>query len=130
LKIQQDIEITEGQDAVHEALFHTTLVLDQQAVMHERYIYNFFDLMGDLGGVKEVIMICFAIFLLPVSEHSFILKATKKLYMANTTDAHLFMACKGAATNTQTTTKMQTINTMNDSQNRLNNSITQDMMKN
>ena len=40
--------------------------------------------MLDLGGVMEVIIFVFGIFLFPVSEFSFIMKALQKLYLART----------------------------------------------
>jgi hypothetical protein len=52
------------------------------------------DLLGDLGGVTEVIMIVFGLFIFPVSEHSFIIKAVKKLYMAKTKNDKLFKLSK------------------------------------
>jgi hypothetical protein len=44
----------------------------------------FFDLLGDLGGVRELAIICFGIFLMPIAEHSFIMKAAKYLFFART----------------------------------------------
>ena len=46
--------------------------------------------MGDLGGVTEVLLICFNFLLLPISEHSFTLQAIRKLYMARTSDDTIF----------------------------------------
>lgn len=48
------------------------------------------DLLGDLGGVTEVIMICLGIFINPVSEHSYIIKATKKMFLARSKNKNLF----------------------------------------
>ena len=42
------------------------------------------DLLGDLGGVCEVIVGVLGIFLFPVSEHSFIIKASKIVFLAKT----------------------------------------------
>ena len=47
-------------------------------------------MLGDLGGVTEVIMITFGFLLFPISEHSFIVDATKKLYLAKTVNNDLF----------------------------------------
>ena len=47
------------------------------------------DILGDLGGVIEILMIVLGTFLYPISEHSFILKALSKLYMARTRDEQL-----------------------------------------
>ena len=57
---------------------------DNRLMFHERKIYNFFDLLGELGGVTEVIMIFFGVFLFKVSKHSFIMKATKRIFTAFT----------------------------------------------
>ena len=49
------------------------------------------DLLGDLGGVTEVIMIIFGFILYPISEHSYTLKAIKRLYLARTNKNGLFL---------------------------------------
>lgn len=59
--------------------------LMSEVITHARKIYGFIDLLGDLGGVTEVIMLVFGFFLFPVSEQSFIVQATKRLFMAKTT---------------------------------------------
>ena len=60
-----------------------------EKVLQARAIYNLFDLLGDLGGVTEVIMIVFGFFLFPISEHSFVMDAAKKFFMARTSDEQL-----------------------------------------
>ena len=57
---------------------------------HERDIYNFLDLIGDLGGVLEVFLVFFAFFIEPISEHSFYMKALSKLFVANTKEKKYF----------------------------------------
>ena len=52
------------------------------------------DLLGDLGGVTEVMMIVFCFILLPISEHSFVVKSMKKLYIARTHEKNLFLPPK------------------------------------
>tara|TARA_B110000285_G_C14885805_1_gene496111 strand:- start:518 stop:790 length:273 start_codon:yes stop_codon:yes gene_type:complete len=49
-----------------------------------------FDLIGDLGGVKELIILSFGWFLFPMSEHSFIMKAAKHLFLARTSNKEIF----------------------------------------
>ena len=72
-------------------IFCITVSLDEQMDMHFRDIYNVFDLLGDLGGVTEVLILMFYLFITPLSEHSFMIKALSKLYLARTTDRDLFV---------------------------------------
>jgi hypothetical protein len=51
---------------------------------HSREIYNIFDLIGDLGGVLEIIVAFFGFFLFGIAEKSFVLKALEKLFLAHT----------------------------------------------
>ena len=53
-------------------------------------MYTCVDLLGDLGGVAEIVIFVFGVFLLPVSEHSFVIKALERLYLASTIDENLF----------------------------------------
>jgi hypothetical protein len=47
-------------------------------------------LLGKLGGITNVMMILFGFFLFPISEHSYVLKAAKKLFIARSKDKKLF----------------------------------------
>lgn len=58
---------------------------------HERRVYGYFDLLGDLGGVLEMVLVFFGFFINPVAEHSFIFKATNKLYLARTNTPGVFL---------------------------------------
>ena len=51
-----------------------------------------FDLLGDLGGVTEIIMIVFGFILFSISEHSFYLTASQKLYYARTAEKDMFLS--------------------------------------
>jgi len=55
-------------------------------------VYNVLDLLGDLGGVLEIITLIIGFFIYPVSEFSFILKAAKRLYLVRTNDDKLMHA--------------------------------------
>ena len=48
------------------------------------------DLFGDLGGVMEVLSVFFAVFITPISNFAFILKASKMLFHARTSDSEMF----------------------------------------
>lgn len=64
--------------------------LNEEGVNYQRDAYNILGVLGDLGGIVEVIMIIFGFFLFPISEHSFYLKAARMLYYARTKDEKLF----------------------------------------
>ena len=52
------------------------------------------DLLGDLGGVLEILTLVAGFFVLPISEQSFYLKAVSELYLAKTKDKSLFLKKK------------------------------------
>ena len=60
-------------------------------MQHERQVYDILTLLGDLGGVIEIICLITAFFLGRWNEHSFIIKAIQKLYLARTKDDNLFI---------------------------------------
>ena len=71
-------------------MYDSDVFLAPDVVFHTREIYNIFDLLGDLGGVSQVIGIVFGFIFLPMAEHKFILDATGKLYLARTSQEGLF----------------------------------------
>jgi hypothetical protein len=46
--------------------------------------------LSDLGGVIQILYTLFGILLLPISEHSYVIKAIQKLFMAQTKKDNLF----------------------------------------
>lgn len=56
----------------------------------ERKSYGWLDLLGDLGGVAELMMICLGIFVHPISQHSFLMQGIGKLYKAKTHRGKMF----------------------------------------
>lgn len=58
--------------------------LDQSGVLEKRRKYALLDLLGDLGGVLEVILLAFGFFLLPLSEFSYLIEAAQSLFYART----------------------------------------------
>ena len=58
--------------------------------VNTREVYNAVDVIGNLGGVIEMIFVSVGILISPISKHSFITNAIKKLFLANTTDNSLF----------------------------------------
>jgi hypothetical protein len=70
--------------------FFQNYEVSEITINHARKVYGILDLFGDFGGVMEVMLLITHALLSPVSEHSFLVKAISKLYMANTTDSKLF----------------------------------------
>jgi hypothetical protein len=67
------------------------LYLQPEGNIHKREVYNSLDLFGDLGGVMEVFSVLFGTFITPISSFAFILKATKMLFHARTSDSEMFI---------------------------------------
>lgn len=74
----------------NKLLFRSCVSMHNEQLKYTRAIYNLFDLLGDLGGVTEVIMIVFGFIFYSVSEHSFYLTASQKLFYAKTTQNDVF----------------------------------------
>jgi len=72
-------------------LFINKFWLTGAIVINKRQIFGWFDLLGKLGGITNVMMLLFGFFLFGISEHSFTLKAAKKLFIARTRDEKLFL---------------------------------------
>lgn len=70
----------------------TRLFLSREHIHHEREIYSLFDMLGDLGGVTEIVMLTFTFFLSPISEHKFNMIAAKRMFLAHTKDKNMFVA--------------------------------------
>ena len=69
---------------------NTYFTLQPEIMKHSRRVFGWFDLLGRLGGITNVMMILFGIFVYPISEHSYILKAAKKLFIARSNDSNIF----------------------------------------
>ena len=76
-------------EAYPNLLYETYIQLKNDSITHVRETYRLIDILGDLGGVIEILMLVLGTFLFPISEHSFILKALQKLYLARTRDKQL-----------------------------------------
>ena len=68
-------------------------------IEHSREVYNILDLIGDLGGVLEVFSLIFGLFVAPIAEHSFTMRAMRKLFLAKTKDRGLFRPMKKKTVN-------------------------------
>lgn len=89
-QIGKIIDRPEHIDKNDGVLLKTIAYLQAEEIVHTRKVYCLIDLLGDLGGVTEVIMLMFGFFLYPISEHSYYTRATQRLYLARTQDGKLF----------------------------------------
>ena len=64
--------------------------IDSTFFTHKRKIYDIVALLGDLGGVTEVITLAMGLFLFPISESSYNMMSTKRMFLARTKDENLF----------------------------------------
>jgi hypothetical protein len=51
--------------------FESEYFLDPTIVQHDRTVYNLFDVLGDVGGVMQILQIVFAFLLSTYSERAF-----------------------------------------------------------
>ena len=74
-----------------DEVLQLNIFLDDKSTVIKREIYNALDLLGDLGGIRDIVIVIIGIFLFPYSEFSYNLKALRKLYLVETLDQDLFI---------------------------------------
>lgn len=89
-QVSKKFEHTDFDEESQFKLYELNIFLSQNGMHHKRRVYNIIDLMGDIGGLLEISMILFGIFLYPISEHSFVIKVAKRMFFARTKDYTLF----------------------------------------
>ena len=60
--------------------FILNLNLRGEATIHTRTVYSILDLMGDLGGISDVLMTITSFIIAPYAAHMYLLKAFEKFY--------------------------------------------------
>lgn len=73
-------------------IYSSQYFLGNEYKLQIRECYGFTDLIGDLGGVSELILTFLAIFICPWSTFSYNLSSLGKLFLARTTDPKLFLS--------------------------------------
>ena len=71
--------------------YSVEILFAQNQLTHERKIYGFLDVLGDFGGVAQVLETIAAFILAPIATHAYLSKAISKLYVAKTEDRRLFL---------------------------------------
>ena len=69
-----------------DEVLQLNIFLDDKSTVIKREIYNALDLLGDLGGIRDIVIVILGIFLFPYSEFSYNLKALRKLFLVETID--------------------------------------------
>jgi len=59
------------------------IVLDSVFLKHNRKILGILDVLGEFGGIKEVIFLAAAALLGPLTVHSFFITAIQKLFITD-----------------------------------------------
>ena len=49
------------------------------------------DILGNFGGLMEIVMICCGMIFLPIAEHNYILNAARKLFFARCVEDDIFI---------------------------------------
>ena len=73
-----------------KTLFNTRIWLDSTMTTSNRSIYHFLDVLGDMGGVLEILIVVFGIVCCTFSEYSFIITAANKYFNARTSNEIIF----------------------------------------
>jgi hypothetical protein len=74
-----------------ELILYEKYWLQKEIMEHKRKIFGWFGLLGKLGGITNIFMLLLGGIMGPISEHSFLLKASKKLFIARTKDPNIFV---------------------------------------
>ena len=77
-----------------DLLFELQIGSHDSFVVHSRSIFGVLSLLGDLGGVQAVLLSIFALFMSPISEFCFQLKAIQQIFIARCSDFDIFKAVK------------------------------------
>ena len=70
-------------DPNRRILYSSFHLLEPSLAVHNRSVFSILDLIGNIGGVQEIIAFLF-IFLFTVSEQSFVLQFISQMYFART----------------------------------------------
>ena len=91
----QTLEYPFGIQEFKDLLYFNRFAVSEEIIEHERSIYTFLDLIGDLGGVQDIFILVCSIFISPFSEHFFQMKFLRKLYLVKTQRLNVFQTPVG-----------------------------------
>ena len=71
-------------------LYVVELYLHSELVSHKRATYDILGLLGDMGGIQGILISLLGVLVVPISAHSFTVKAARKLFMARSSKGGIF----------------------------------------
>ena len=80
---EMDISYYNHMPEAKNSYFQSILFRDNQRIYHARATYDILDLLGNLGGIVEIMSVIFGVFLMPISYHSYVVKAINRLFFVN-----------------------------------------------
>ena len=71
-------------DYFDPGLYVSYTYIENKKNMHSREVYNYYDLLGEMGGVLEAMVFMLGIFIFPAKHQKFIMKIAREIFMAST----------------------------------------------
>ena len=83
-----DVEIIKNEQTFSNerngrVLYQNMFIVQQYGIKHMRTVFDFLALIGDLGGVFELVFGLISLIIYPFSEHVFYLRTLKRLFQVN-----------------------------------------------
>lgn len=73
-----------------KTLFYTRVFLHSEMTTSNRQIYHFLDVLGDLGGVLEILIVVCSVVCCSFAEYSFVIFGVNKFFNARTSTPEIF----------------------------------------
>jgi hypothetical protein len=71
-------------------LFEMIYWCEARKLKHNRKVYTLLDMLEEIGGLIEALMLIVALMILPISDQSFYLSVARRLYKARVYDTNFF----------------------------------------
>ena len=71
-------------------IYRSHVIRSSEIRVFSRNVYNIYDLLGDVGGLIEALVMVFGFFLTKISEFKFNIRLIQALFMAKACDSKIF----------------------------------------
>ena len=75
-------------------IYKMEFYLQSELITHKRSTYDLIGVLSDIGGIKSLLITLLGVFAMPISAHSFNVKAARELFMARTSTKGLFLSIR------------------------------------